>query len=511
MFILFNKMKMIVFINLICILLNSYTALSIKKNSFLTNNKSLSLMEFNKKFFMNNNMNVKTHTQNDIKKSDSNDCNAIMQGWVKYLEITEDASDVPTCFIKNNLYFLQSNDNPGMNTTAKDNIGFLNIPNEDYFFFKLCDSELKIFTARTEKYKKFEKSLNLKDLIPQFSTTPCKGGVEDVGNFDEGYCFMLKFINFSTHIIWELCTDNITQKTKWMDAIMKQTNRVSVSTPSVAVNVGIAVPDPFETKRATTFSSPPFVKLSPVMPQQIVQSSIALGQPSSIFTPSMPPSVLNPPNGVIQATPLINWSPCSKPCGGGIQKRPIGCSDLAICKSFEERLCNVQACKEEVEQSLDKLKKVSQGQWELLGSWSPCSRSCGGGVQTIERRCVGNDCEGDAVLVQNCNTFICAGDPDKMIINAAEIFNKNSFDECKLLEGNLLLVVNNQRVFSHVQVDRQNIQIYSENNPAIPITVPLAQLLDIHQSSTTPGCFKISDINGKNTLLCPEHPESIIY
>ena len=98
-----------------------------------------------------------------------------------------------------------------------------------------------------------------------------------------------------------------------------------------------------------------------------------------------------------------------------------------------------------------------------------------------------------------------------MIINAAEIFNKNTFDECKLLEGNLLLVINNQRVFSHVQVDRQNIQIYSENNPGIPITLPISQLLDIHQSSNSPGCFKMTDSSGRNTLLCPENPESIIF
>jgi hypothetical protein len=462
-----------------------------------------------------------------------------MQGWLKYLEITEDVREVPTTFIKNSVFFLQSNDNPGINTISKDNIGYVNIPNEDYHFFKLCENDLKIFTARNDKYKTFKKSFNLKDLIPLLSTVPCKGGVEDVGNFEEGYCFMLKFINYSAHIIWELCADDIVQKTKWMDMIIKQATKDSGIVSSVGVGV----------TPTASFSSP-FVKVPPVIPVPTIHSApltpiVASGisqhvnpsygvpippvtaispPPGSVYSVPAPGSVYPvPPPGSIYPTPppntvyplpppgtvvpgVVEWSPCSRPCGGGIQTRPTGCTQKDYCKMLEERMCNIQACKEEIEQSLEKLKKVSQGQWELLGTWSPCSRTCGGGVQTIQRRCIGDHCEGDTLLVQNCNSFVCAGDPNKMVISVAEVFNRNSFDECKLLEGNLMMVINNERVLSHVEVDRQNVQIFSETNPNVPITIPLNQLLDISPAPSSPSCFTMVDALGKSTLLCPQQP-----
>lgn len=42
------------------------------------------------------------------------------------------------------------------------------------------------------------------------------GGLEDVGNFREGYCFRIKS---QTKVIWNFCADNMVEKTKWLNAI----------------------------------------------------------------------------------------------------------------------------------------------------------------------------------------------------------------------------------------------------------------------------------------------------
>ena len=43
-----------------------------------------------------------------------------------------------------------------------------------------------------------------------------KGGLEDLGNFKEGFCFRLT-TNFNT--IWDLCAGSMNEKDKWMQAI----------------------------------------------------------------------------------------------------------------------------------------------------------------------------------------------------------------------------------------------------------------------------------------------------
>lgn len=64
------------------------------------------------------------------------------------------------------------------------------------------------------------------------------------------------------------------------------------------------------------------------------------------------------------------------------------------------------------------------GDWSAWSSWSPCSVSCGGGVQSRERVCdnpkpagVGSDCPGLSRADRVCNVEPCQG---------MEIFSVNS-------------------------------------------------------------------------------------
>jgi hypothetical protein len=451
-------------------------------------------------------------------------CDAIIEGWLKYLEINQ-SGEIPSYFEKNKMANIQNSENKSINTLMKDPIGYVNIPNEDYFFFKLCKEDLVIFTARNERYKQFKASMKISSLVPQITTMPFKGGVEEVGNFQlEGYCFMLKFVNSGVSKIWELCADTALDKDRWMNTIVKQTyvngdNKQQPGTiihhivaevvgptiqPAPVILAGPVIPVPF-----------PQIPLSPLAPPS--PTAMVAGPSGLVGVPLMPPpmpGVVGVPSGMaivskpIEYLPIGDWSQCSKPCGKGTQTRPVKCADEHICQGthYEERECNTQACKEDIDKSLENLQKVSEGQWELLGSWSPCSRDCGGGIRSIDRRCISNNCTGNALLVQDCNTFICAGDPNKLVTTASSLFNREGFDECKLLEGNLLMIVNNQKLLSHVEVNRQTIQIFSQNNPGVPITIPLAKLLDIHSGS---NCFEMTDQFGIKTMLCPKEGKNM--
>lgn len=486
-------------------------------------NKITSLFEYNFKktadnfkFKSEENLKLDKYSNNNLQSDLSSQ--TIHKGWLKYLEINEDFTDVPSYFNKNKVYYLQMSQNYGLNTLAKDNIGYVNIPNEDTFYVELTTTSLNIYTGRNDPYKKLEKSLNLNDLLPESNLSPYTGGIEDVGNFSEGYCFMLKFVNYSRHYIWELCSDSIYQKDRWISKIVEAKTKVgSFTTRRVSPAVTITSP----TVSPISFSAPvlpaaPALSVFPAAPVARVGPTIAsVSSVSGLNYQLIPGLVVPPPPSQIVSTVPAGyhvigiWSECSKPCGEGVQVRPLDCMDENLCigKKFEQRLCNIQACKENVEIHLEKLKKVANGQWEHLGTWSTCSQPCGGGIKTIERRCITGICTGESILTQNCNTFACTQhqgiDPKTMVISA---FKREAFEECKFLEGNLMMVVNNEKVLSHVEVNMQSVQIYSQNNPNIPIILPLSKVAKVGQSVAAPGCFQLGDTTGKMTFLCPVTP-----
>lgn len=71
------------------------------------------------------------------------------------------------------------------------------------------------------------------------------GGLEDIGNFKEGFCY--KVITGAEES-WIMCNDSLTDKLKWMDAIIKIKGALTIvgdDEPEVEgiVNLG---PSPFD-------------------------------------------------------------------------------------------------------------------------------------------------------------------------------------------------------------------------------------------------------------------------
>nr|XP_032822651.1 SCO-spondin-like [Petromyzon marinus] len=112
------------------------------------------------------------------------------------------------------------------------------------------------------------------------------------------------------------------------------------------------------------------------------------------------------------------WTPCSAPCGLGVQRRYRFCTEPPPAgegrdcggPGSEERVCNTHAC-------------TQDGAWSGWSRWAECSRSCGGGgLRSRARACDapapgggGDYCEGPGVDTQECHAEPC---PDR---NCSEV------------------------------------------------------------------------------------------
>ncbi|KAL1261838.1 hypothetical protein QQF64_007103, partial [Cirrhinus molitorella] len=94
-----------------------------------------------------------------------------------------------------------------------------------------------------------------------------------------------------------------------------------------------------------------------------------------------------PDNAVPYSWVVKRWTPCSKTCGGGIQMTRYGCRKNAEMRMVHRRFC------EKIKQPPPLfrdcyLRECAQPIW-VAGEWGECSKSCGKtGTQTRSVRCV---------------------------------------------------------------------------------------------------------------------------
>ncbi|KAM9306065.1 SCO-spondin-like, partial [Gastrophryne carolinensis] len=97
-----------------------------------------------------------------------------------------------------------------------------------------------------------------------------------------------------------------------------------------------------------------------------------------------------------------SWSPCSASCGDGLQTRSRKCDSPAPQNGGRD-------CTGDKEQ-----QRHCQGPpcpepepWGEWSPWSPCSLSCGGGEQIRVRECHAQECHGRAIQSRMCNNQVC--------------------------------------------------------------------------------------------------------
>ncbi|XP_052699320.1 coadhesin-like [Crassostrea angulata] len=103
------------------------------------------------------------------------------------------------------------------------------------------------------------------------------------------------------------------------------------------------------------------------------------------------------------------FTPCGKSCGGGIQVRFRSCDHPSpsngglscIGDSLQTASCNSQQCQ-------------VNGGWGTWGQFTPCGKSCGGGIQVRFRSCDhpppsngGLPCYGNSLQTASCNNKVC--------------------------------------------------------------------------------------------------------
>ena len=176
------------------------------------------------------------------------DQNLYWQGWIKYFHYNNSTQlQKPRAFFQNNDYFHQRIPNYLIN--ERDAYGLISIPSKHSFFLSIFNDSLTFHTTRNQILQKSYDSLKIDhiNLVPE--DKPLKGGVKDLGNFDEGKCFQIKAtepryyrknfnpLNNRHGIIqtWILCSNDERTKATLMNLIVNlklksQRNRGAVLT-----------------------------------------------------------------------------------------------------------------------------------------------------------------------------------------------------------------------------------------------------------------------------------------
>ena len=156
------------------------------------------------------------------------------EGWIKYFHYDlGERRNKPNAFFINNDYFNQvvlSNERG-----LSDKKGFVNIPTKFHFYAKLMKDGLNIVSARgNDHILNTIDTLNIDLILPVPEDKRFKGGIKDLGNFDEGKCLQVDAkvpAYFNSHFYsgrdkgmgehWIICTDEAEPKTNLMGMLVR--------------------------------------------------------------------------------------------------------------------------------------------------------------------------------------------------------------------------------------------------------------------------------------------------
>ena len=554
----------------------------------------------------NSNSNFNLNSNSNSNSNPNFSSNILKNSWLKVLPIKQN-DDTPTKFSSNTEFYNQIRDKNDIDLTEKEGEHYKNIPSKEFFWAEMNKEIFRVYTAKDKKYKNVFVSVILSDVVAQ---NGLKGGIEDLGNFKEGYCFVIKYIHIGEKIMLEVCTETGVLKQDWMNILRKNirqkgTNgsekssgnnnssnnnnngstyngkddnaksgnsknsnssensnsssyshqllqgeaRIPVSGnminfpgfagPSPVKGIGPVFGPPLQggTIIRTEHMIPPIkdaitgLPLSPfptvpfghpITPVHV--GPVPFPGPAPVASPIGPvPALLGSPISAPIAGPIAirpgwipigDWSSCSKPCGIGIQRRNLKCLRPRDCfgNDFEEKQCNIQSCKADLDNHLENLKKVAEGKWEYLGTWTLCSKPCGVGVQSIVRRCISPPCEGDFEVKKPCNLGSC-GAPNSFQ-QQAKLFDLNSYPECLPTTMDIKVKdVSGLFYEGRIVISMEDMQIFKAQAggpEGVPyLTLPMRNIISYRRSGQL-GCVDVTRDVGEMSLCPGSDPDNFL-
>ena len=155
------------------------------------------------------------------------------QGWIKYFHYNlGERVDKPNAFFINQQFFNQKILNE--NRKNVDKLGRLNVPTKYHFFAKLMKNGLNIMSSRDHEIMRTVAHLSLDIISPVPEDAKYKGGIQDLGNFEEGKCLQVSTVlpayfsesyysgrdtGMTEH--WIICTDDLNTKQSLLDMLVK--------------------------------------------------------------------------------------------------------------------------------------------------------------------------------------------------------------------------------------------------------------------------------------------------
>jgi hypothetical protein len=155
------------------------------------------------------------------------------EGWIKYFHYNLGQKvDKPNAFFINSQYFHQKT--LKTDRKKKDKTGKLSIPTKYHFYARLMKNGMNIMSSRDHQIMRTVAHLSLDIIRPVPEDAKYKGGIQDLGNFNEGKCIQVStnlpaifseqyYSGRSKGMIehWILCTDALNPKQSLLEMFVK--------------------------------------------------------------------------------------------------------------------------------------------------------------------------------------------------------------------------------------------------------------------------------------------------
>lgn len=419
---------------LVLIMLVSQSFTSKLRNRNKTSSKTHTNIGSNYKFKLQSNSKIKmsNKSSNFSNNSMNPPMNSPIQnnlnwsGWIKYYKIeSSNTKQVP--FAINTMYSKQVQDLKNVDFNQKDprTGDFIYIPDINSFYGFLFNDHFTINDSKNSvsPYDSFD----IASIIPLLDDTLIHGGIEVLGNFEEGSCFQVKTTTIP------------------LDRMIKQTDSYIKYVICVSTNE----------KMDQLMLSLKKLKLFDQKSKNLIFEQV--------------------PNN---------------------QSKELG---------LQNQYSNPEDSKED--------------RWAIVQDWSECSVQCGGGISTLQRKCLSISCQGKEILTRPCNPTPCPEylkelakikkDTPPPKVETRSITNRpEEYIKCNIKEKDMLMTKINEkkekfRIPVRVILNTKTVNIFLDpEDVSTNQGTFIVKETEFNKSKTNYECFILRSPS-KSIELCP--------